>query len=96
MQGLKEFYEEISKNENLKEKLENMVEKRMEEVRQDIIKDYISIAKENGFELSAEDFTDNEKSGLVGVSGGCLLIDSGCFVCGEINDHGGCIVIGMR
>ncbi len=96
MQELKKFYEEVSKDENLKERLESMVENRMAEVRQDIIKDYISIAKENGFEISEEDFSDNVTAQQLGASGGCLLIDSGCFVCGEINKHGGCIIIGAR
>lgn len=96
MQGFKEFYEEVSKNEELKKMLEDTVEKRMDEARKLIIKDQIEIAKKNNFDISEKDFAQTVEPGMLGVSGGCILIDSGCFVCGEINQHGGCIVIGAR
>lgn len=96
MQGFKEFYEEVTKNEELKNMLEEAVEKRMDEARKLIINDQIAIAKKHNYSISEKDFTDSVKKGVDGVGGGCLLIDSGCFVCGEINDHGGCIVIGVR
>ncbi len=96
MQGFKEFYEEVSKNETLKKMLEKTVESRMEDARKLIINDQISIAKKHNFDISESDYMQSAESGMVGVGGGCLLIDSGCFVCGEINEHGGCIVIGAR
>lgn len=96
MQGFKEFYEEVSKNKELKNRLDQMVEEKLEEARKSIIKDYISIAKENSFELTENDFSKSAMSQQDGISGGCFIVDSGCFIGGEINDHGGCIVIGMR
>lgn len=103
MQGIKEFYEEVSREEKLKETLEAVAQKRMDEARRNIIKDYIDIAKSNGFEISENDFVIPKKDvsqdaevRQLGISSGCLLIDNGCTICGEINSDGGCILIGLR
>lgn len=96
MSELKRFYQTATQNDALKAELTAVSERKLRELKNGLIDDYIAIAQKYGVSLTVNDFeNDSVSPGMLGT-GGCLLIDSGCFICGEIDPGGGCIIIGVR
>ena len=103
MNNLRKFYEEAEKNEEIKKVLIAANEKAsglsVEEVKQEVIK----LAAQFGYEVSEKDFddpdgelTEDEMENVVGgFSGGCVLVNIGCIILGEIEKSGGCIILGL-
>lgn len=96
MSNLKNFYEQASKDEKVKAEIREVSRKHLAQCHDEIIEDYIKIAGNNGITIKKEDFENQVPGGELGASSGCIAIDEGCFVFGEINPHGGCIIIGVR
>lgn len=104
MNNLRKFYEEAEKNEEIKKMLIAANEKAsglsVEEVKQEIIK----LAAQFGYEVSEKDFddpngelTESEMENVVGgiTGNGCFITNAGCILIGEINQSGGCILLGL-
>lgn len=101
MNNLKKFYEDVEKNPELKAALvaanKELEGKSLEECQAKLI----AIAKDFGYTLTADDFTqaegelnESDLDAVAGGAGGCFLTHCGCSLFGEIDSTGGCILIG--
>lgn len=107
MDKLKSFYQQAEKDVVLKEKLKQADEavRKLPPAQQLAAGKaaVMRLAEEAGFSLQSEDFIDNQgdisddalKNVSGGISSGCFISNIGCNLFGEIDEYGGCIIIGL-
>lgn len=106
MNQLKKFYEEVESNKEMKDELVATNEKVREMDPEEAKKELIRIGKKFGYDITDDDFKalegqreegelqEDELAEVAGGAGGCIITNAGCTLFGEIDDKGGCILIG--
>lgn len=108
MDNLKNFYQMVENSDVLKEKMEAIKEeiKSLSADEQDdaAINALLHLAKEQGIALEREDILGNkgavddeelENVSGGGIKGGCFVTNVNCSLFGEIDNNGGCIILGL-
>ena len=106
MNQLKKFYEEAESNKEMKDELVAANEKAGEMKPEEAKKEIIRIGKKFGYDVTEDDFKElmgersegeiqeGELAKVAGGAGGCFVTNVGCTLFGEIDDKGGCLLIG--
>jgi hypothetical protein len=107
MNQLKKFYQDAESNKKMKDELVAANEKAGQMEPEKVKKEIIRIGEKFGYDITEDDFKElmgERKEGELeegeleevvgGAGGGCFLSNAGCTLFGEIDEGGGCILVG--